>query len=205
MRTQVGHGVDRPLVDICFGISTSEHENKTFSQTSSLLFAADRSACSDGCLPCLYALNRDHFPPRQIHFQNLCKQILDLDEYCSMPQCAWLSGLYVPLQGNVFVCPRIEDDPCQLLRLPPSWMKGNHKLKPVCFQKYNLRLINTKFKAAAEYTLPTPTKNSAENRRFNSNALGGAVAAPLRHVHLLNLKHIKHGCSATGAPQSFMC
>lgn len=51
----------------------------------------------------LYALNRDHFPPRQIHFQNLCKQILDPDEYSSVPQCAWLSSLHVPLQGNVCV------------------------------------------------------------------------------------------------------
>lgn len=101
------------------------------------------------------------------------------------------SGLYLPLQGNVFMCPRIKDNLCQLLRLPPSWMKGNHKLKPVCFQKYNLCLINMKFKGTAEYTSPAPKKNTLENRRFNSNALCGTVAAPLRHTHLLNFKHIK--------------
>jgi len=94
------------------------------------------------------------------------------------------SDLYLPLQGNVFLCPRIKDNPCQLLRLPPSWMKGNHKLKAVCFQKSNLCLI--KFKGTAEYTSPIPKENILENRRLNSNALCGAMAAPLRHTHLLN-------------------
>lgn len=91
------------------------------------------------------------------------------------------------------MCPRIKDNPCQLLRLRPSCMKGNHKLKPVCFQKYNLCLVNMKFKGTAEYTSPTPKKNTLENRRFNSNALCGAMAAPLRCMHLPDFKHIKLG------------
>lgn len=78
------------------------------------------------------------------------------------------SGLYVPFQGNVFVCPRIKGNPCQLLRLPPSWMKGNHKQKPVCFQKCNLCLINVKFKGTAKYPSPALKKSTLETRRFNS-------------------------------------
>lgn len=53
MSISVGYGMDHHLVDFCFGIPTSK---KAASQTSSLLFAAGSSACSGGCLPCLFML-----------------------------------------------------------------------------------------------------------------------------------------------------
>lgn len=89
---------------------------------------------------------RDRFPPDKFMFRICTNKFLTR---MSTPTChnvPGFSGLYVLLQGNLCMCPRMKDSPCQLLSLPPGWMKGNRKLKPVCFPKYNLCLINTEFK-----------------------------------------------------------
>lgn len=70
MKIYVGHRVDEPLVDVRFGISTSEQKIKQpleqalccLQQTGvpALMDVYHVSSCSKQ--------RRDHFPPRQIHF-----------------------------------------------------------------------------------------------------------------------------------------
>lgn len=148
MRIYMGHHVNEPLGDACLGTSSGEHKIKQ---------PLDQALC---CLHrqeyplwwmftvALRALNREEiaFPPDKFIFRICTNKFLTKMNTPTCHTVPAFSGLYVPLEGNLFTRPRMEGGPCQLLRLPPGWMKGNHKPKPVCFPKHNQCLINTRFK-----------------------------------------------------------
>lgn len=93
--------------------------------------------------------------------------------------------------------PRIKDNPWKLLRLSQITTHLDER-KPqtetsLLSEMQFVYLINMKFKATAEWTSPTPEENALENRSFNSSLWSNA--ASLRHLHLLNFKHIELGFS----------